>query len=81
MSFFTTYSSALQVTAGFLIIIAGYLVLFLSAMICLVIARFILEGAKVAQAHLARPASATVASRLKLKLRTIERKAWLFTGA
>jgi hypothetical protein len=81
MNFLTTYNSALQVTAAFLIFVAGYLALFLCMMICLVIARFILEGTKVARAHLGRPALATVASRLKLKLWTIERKASLFTGA
>jgi hypothetical protein len=46
------------VIAAFLIFSVGYLALFLCIMICLVIARFILEGAKVVRAQLVRPASA-----------------------
>ncbi len=53
MNFLTTYNPALQVIAAFLIFVVGYLALFLSIMICLVLARLVLEGARrVARTHL-----------------------------
>jgi hypothetical protein len=52
MNFLTTYNSAFQVIAAFMIFIVGYVALFLSIMICLVLAHFILEGAQMARAHL-----------------------------
>jgi hypothetical protein len=53
MNFLTTYSSAFQVIAAFVIFIVGYLALFVSTMICLLLAHFILEGARMARTHLA----------------------------
>jgi hypothetical protein len=53
MSFFTAYNTELQVVAAFLIFIAGYLALFLSLMICLIVGLFIHEGAKRVGSHIA----------------------------
>jgi hypothetical protein len=52
MNFLTTYNSAFQVIAAFVIFIVGYVSLFLSIMICLIVAHFILESARVARTHL-----------------------------
>lgn len=52
MNFLTTYNSAFQVIAAFVIFIVGYLALFLSIMICLLLAHFILEGSRMARTHL-----------------------------
>jgi hypothetical protein len=52
MNFLTAYDSALQVIAAFVIFIVGYLALFLSVMICLLLAHFVLESAGVARSHL-----------------------------
>jgi hypothetical protein len=41
------------VIASFVIFIVGYLALFVSIMICLLLAHFILEGAQMARTHLA----------------------------
>jgi hypothetical protein len=52
MNFLTTYNSTFQVIAAFVIFIVGYIALFLSIMICLVLAHFVLESARVARTHL-----------------------------
>ena len=52
MNFFTTYNSAFQVIAAFVIFVVGYLAFFVSIMICLLLAHFILEGARAARTHL-----------------------------
>jgi len=52
MNFLTTYNSASQVIAAFVIFVVGYFSLFVSTMICLLLAHFILEGARVARTHL-----------------------------
>jgi hypothetical protein len=52
MDFLTTNISALPVIAAFFIFAVGYLALFLSIMICLVVARFIFEGARIVRTHL-----------------------------
>jgi hypothetical protein len=52
MNFLTTYNSAFQVIAAFVIFVVGYLALFVSIMICLLLAHFILEGARMARTHL-----------------------------
>jgi hypothetical protein len=52
MNFLTAYDSAFQVIAAFVIFIVGYLALFLSLMICLLLAHFVLESARVARTHL-----------------------------
>jgi hypothetical protein len=52
MNFLMTHSSAFQVIAAFVIFVVGYLALFLSIVICLVPAHFILEGARVVRTHL-----------------------------
>jgi hypothetical protein len=53
MNFLTTHNSAFQVIAVFVIFVVGYLALFVSVMICLLLAHFILESARLARAHLA----------------------------
>jgi hypothetical protein len=53
MNFLTTYNSAFQVIAAFVIFVVGYLALFVSIMICLLLAHFILESARAARTHLA----------------------------
>jgi hypothetical protein len=53
MNFLTTYNSAFQVIAAFVIFVVGCLALFVSIMICLLLAHFILEGARAARTHLA----------------------------
>jgi len=55
MNFLTTYNSAFQVIAAFVIFVVGYLALFVSVMICLLLGHFILEGARVARTHLVPP--------------------------
>jgi hypothetical protein len=52
MNFLTAYNSAFQVIAAFVIFIVGYFALFVSTMICLLLAHFILEGARMARTHL-----------------------------
>jgi hypothetical protein len=49
MNFLTAYNSAFHVIAAFVIFIVGYLALFLSIMIGLLLAHFILESARVAR--------------------------------
>jgi hypothetical protein len=66
------------VIAAFLIFSVGYLALFLCIMICLVIARFILEGPKVAGARLVRPASAN--SCVSSEVETMDYVPDLFVG-
>jgi hypothetical protein len=58
MNFLTTYNSAFQVIAAFVIFIVGYLALFLSIMTCLLLTHFILESARVARTHLVNPSLA-----------------------
>jgi hypothetical protein len=52
MNFLPTYNSTFQVIATFVIFIVGDLALFLSIMICLLLAHFILETGRVARMHL-----------------------------
>jgi len=52
MNFLTAYNSTFQVIAAFMIFIVGYLALFLSIMICLLLAHFVLEGSRMARTHL-----------------------------
>ncbi len=52
MNFLTAYNSAFQVIAASVIFVVGYFALFLSIMICLLLAHFILEGARLARTHL-----------------------------
>ena len=57
MTFPVTFDALLQATASLLIFIAWYLALFLSIVICLVLAEFVYEGAELIRTYLARPGS------------------------
>jgi hypothetical protein len=57
MALIVMFNFALQVTAAFIIFLVGYLALFISFMICLLIAKGVYEGAKLVQAYAARSAS------------------------
>jgi uncharacterized membrane protein len=52
MDFLATCVSALPVIAAVFIFVVGYFALFLSIMICLLVARLVLEGARVARTRL-----------------------------
>jgi hypothetical protein len=57
MSSPVTFDALLQAIASLLIFIAWYLALFLSIVICLVLAEFVYEGADLVRTYLARPGS------------------------
>jgi hypothetical protein len=68
MNLLMTHSSAFQVIAAFVIFVVGYLALFLSIVICLVLTHFILAGARVARTQLVTlPLEAVEASSLARK--------------
>jgi hypothetical protein len=52
-----TFDALLQAIASLLIFIAWYLALFLSIVVCLVLAEFVYEGAELVRAYLARSGS------------------------
>jgi len=52
-----TFDALLQAIASLLTFIAWYLALFLSIVICVVLAEFIYEGAELVRTYLARPES------------------------
>ncbi len=52
MDFLAMCNSALPVIAAVFVFVVGYFALFLSIMICLVVARFIFEGARMVRTHL-----------------------------
>jgi hypothetical protein len=57
MAFILAFNLALQVIAAFMVFLIGYLALFISFMLCLVIAKGVYEGAKAVQVYAARSAS------------------------
>jgi hypothetical protein len=52
MDIFATYHTSFLVLAALVIFVVGYLALFLSLMICVLLAHFTLEGFRVVRTHL-----------------------------
>ncbi len=68
MDIFTTYDTSFQVLAAFVVFVVGYVALFLSLMICVLVAHWILEGVRVVRTHSAAlPLRAIVDSSLEQK--------------
>ncbi len=68
MDIFTTYDASFQVLAAFVVFVIGYVALFLSLMICVLVAHCILEGVRVVRTHSAAlPLRAIVHSSLERK--------------
>lgn len=58
MAFVLSFNLALQVLAAFLIFLSGYIAIFTSLLLCLVIAKGIYEGAKGIRAYAVESVSA-----------------------